>query len=371
MKTNNVMKKIIDQDFDETENYLQILSKRHALKKSNKYKIIIGSLILVLGLVTFQYLPMDTTKKGDDYFLTTIYAENEEYNIEESFTFSKTVDLTDLASLRSNSEVYWENNQWTGGYRINLEIAGDNIEKVIYRVENSTNSINIYRGISGELQFCEPAMESRLGHDDYEYVEKTGQDLTKDELMLLLQLSGYPQYKPEELNEQQLYNLVVHNEIDFDFKTYEAALKEGVEKNLYFGGENTFWEKYYELQEADLKDADKILGKFEWDFIEKGKEIILTKDKASTPYVLYFMGTYDSYPEEYLKRSTTLKYEYNPMVDDSFLYWLPSLAKETVIKIDIVYKNGSVKTKTLTYRFKNLGKGEYGYPMYSLEGTMQ
>lgn len=377
MKSNKIMKETIDKDFDQTENYLKTISMTTTYKKSNKYKIILLSCcVFIIGIVTFEYLPKGASTNSDSYFLTSIFAEEKEYDADEKIVFETVAESWDRVSFPEVGELYADDaatikrggiDYFEESYRVNLKITGENIEKVVFKVISDNPAIDLYRGSSGELQYMngDDKYPTLWGHDAYPRATKTIEDLTPEDIQLLLDLGEYTGVKPDDLNEKQLFNLVYHNpnlNTDIDIDSPDNALTNSPIANK----ENMYWTNWYKLygttKDCSKVDGDKVFGHFNWDLVEKGKELTLSQDILNSNYVLYLAGVYT--------------YDNNvngPLSADDNMYreYLKQLSKDAKIEIDIVYKDGTVKKKKLAYEFKDLGKNEFGHDNYQLQGTLQ
>lgn len=371
MNSTNRMKEVIQEDFNQTENYVTIMSRTNKAHKKILYNIVICSLVCIMGITLYRYFPLDENSKLDPYFITSVYAEDKEYSVDENIIFDTIIDSMDATTTEFHDiDILNEKNAlnhigdieyYKDGYQINLKITGKNIEKVTYKVISNNDTIELYRGVSGELQYIDSELTYPgfgLG-DGYDRTAKKLKDLTQEEIQLLLELSGYSNMQAKELSEKQLFNLFYHNDINFDYDKYLEAYRNGTENTLDFGGENMFYKTWYELNDKSKEEADKILGHFDWDFVERGKEITIPQKALDDRFVLYIAGVY-----EYDRKSGSID-------DNKRRDYLKQLSEEMKIEIDIVYKNGAVITKTLSYTFQDLGKNEFGDEEYGLEGTLE
>lgn len=370
MKSNKTMKETIDKDFNQTENYLEILSKTMTHKKSNKYKIVLlCSCVFIVGIATFQYLPKGSSNNKDPYLLTSIFAEEKEYDSDEKIVFeTKMRRLGDYTQFNEYSALYEGDMEYNkDGYRINLKITGENIDYIKYKVISDNDTIELCRGVSGELQYLDPGSKypDLMGYDAYDHAKKIEGDLTQEEIKLLLELSGYENIQPEDLNDKQLFNLLYNQNLSHD-NDIESEDNELVTSPEYTK-ENEYSKKWYEISKKSMIEADKIFGHFSWDFVENSKEITIPKEDLNANQVLYLAGVYG-----YNYKDPAM-YDINRDMES-----LKQLARDMKIEIDIVYKDGTVKTKTLTYEFKDLGiktfefrDRAYEYSDYELQGTLQ
>lgn len=376
MKSKKIMKETIDNDFNRTENYVKIIDNVKVSKKSNKYKLaIVGASVFALGIAAFQYLPNGQSKSSDSYFLTSIQAEEKVYDSDEKIVFETVAEPWDRISTPEMGELYADSaatikrggiDYFQPSYRVNLKITGKNIEKVNFKVISDNPEINLYRGASGELQYLrdDEKFPTLWGHDAYPYAQKTVEDLTTEDIQALLEVSGYTGIKPEDLNEKQLFNLAYHNpsletDIHVDAPANEITNSPvGNQENMYW----TNWYKLYGTSKGSKEEGDKVLGHSNWDLVEKNKEITLPQDILNSNYVLYLAGmyTYDNNTGD-----PASEYEHSERK------YLELLSKDAKIEIDIVYKDGTVKKKTLSYAFKDLGKDKWDHDRYELQGTLE
>ncbi|MFV0393917.1 MAG: hypothetical protein ACK5LC_05930 [Coprobacillaceae bacterium] len=380
MNEKNELKKVITKDLNKEKNYLHVLEGSGDKKnKRIAVKVIICSLVLLIGVAVFQNTPFNKT--DDSYFATTIYADDEAYETDDVIEFESVIEDsefhidTNLDQKEDSHTVYSSQ-----GYRVDLKIKGENIESITYKAVSDNDTVKMYRGASGELQYTAPDANDNIFNvplDANLSVSKRAKDLTKEQVQKLLEISGYMDVDPESLNETQIHNLYYSGTVWSEIENGENQIDDfgnPYKENPVFNGFNCTPLLYeiLTMSEVDSKKADETYGGYVWDLVEDSKELTMDSKTLDSEYAIFVGGTYsyeyDLYDvtteEEYEKRYDPIKHEYKTAL-------LNDLANTTKIEISITYKNGVVKNKELSYKLVESGTTWSGRTRYVLEGTIQ
>jgi hypothetical protein len=95
----------------------------------------------MLGVVSFPYV----SNGSDDYFMTSIYADGKEYDIDDEITFNSEVYEGMIYS--SKTEIFEELGEYTGVgmvYTLDCEVTGKNVEEVKCHVVSENKTVKLY-----------------------------------------------------------------------------------------------------------------------------------------------------------------------------------------------------------------------------------
>lgn len=362
MKSEEILKNVIATDFSEKATYRKMMKKIKKRKRNRRIKLILlpTSFALVISLIFIQsggteygsFLTFTisdapeikitpntpdssyfnaTIKAGSkEYSLDTevkfIWEEDEELQISTGYTFPFKLENVKDTTLSEDGTEIIENMVITQAYKLNLVIQGDNIDKIIYKLDDSKGNALIYRAISGELS----GFSHHESTDEY-YANKKLGDLSMEDRQKYLDAINYTKERAE----------------DMTFEQFVKCVQE------YFN---------FYLSNSDSKEKFRefvSLTPFSyWDIIDKGSEIELPVNEQSDRYTL-FLTKHVPNPEDFTsleEYGKFLRQQDNSASLNSVDGLINNIAKETAIKIQIVYKNGTVHEKQLTFKVKHISK---------------
>ncbi|MFV0395207.1 MAG: hypothetical protein ACK5LC_12570 [Coprobacillaceae bacterium] len=385
MKSQEIVKKVISNEYDEEFNHARILAKIEKKRRNKKYKFILVPTCLAL-IISIVYMQTNGTenvgvksqillkrvefpKEKDKpdiidttYFDGTITANKTEASLDSEVKITWDTDSENNIGyhfpyyLNNTTETYTDykgnvlrnNRVYSLGYKMDINIQGENIEKVIYTLNDSKGNAKIYRAVSGELNPINPYDIK----EEY-YTSKLFEDYSMEDRQCYLDSIGYTEKKATALTLEEFIELA--NSIPrIDMPQAPEGATEEEDKRFYDGT----WEYMF------------------WDIIERSTSIQVPKDEQSEKYTLFITKILENM--DYL---TSVEQFYELASEQSVLSnkgLAKAISEETTLTIQIVYKNGTIHEKTVTFNVVEVVKSyeydtgetvEYTVPV--LEATIK
>ncbi|MFV0394105.1 MAG: hypothetical protein ACK5LC_06880 [Coprobacillaceae bacterium] len=339
MKSKEILKEVVLDTYNKDDNYTKILQAVPKKRNHKKRALILIPLTvaLVLAITLINQKPSNTEKE-DNYFLTTIYADDEAYNLEDGVTIHWDEGVMDEDNLFYEFPYYLDteetmsdglggiyklNRVYSRGMKINLRIEGENVEKVIYTINDTKGNALLYRAVSGELSDI-----SFLSDDEEFYTNKDASDYRIKDRQTILDTNGDTDKKAEDYTDEE-----------FDEYLYQMNKKRVNNP-----------EKYYH-QDSQFSKSDDIEN-FWWDVTNRGTEIEILESQQGEDYALFLTKILENINDfetsmDFQEPLSNPDYYYGSVLSPDGL--AKAISEETSINIQIVYKNGVVHEKTLTF----------------------
>lgn len=369
MKSKDIFKKTALDDYSKEDNYLKIVNKINKKQKNRKlqFALLSTSLLFGAGLVFSVLNKRTNTEVDDSYFWGTIYADDIKYSLDDEVTICWNSEPMDPENLYYDFPYYLDNNEtftdyfgevykvnkvYSRGLKLDLKIEGENIEKIIYTINDSKGNTQLYRGISGELSDINP-----FGDDEVYYAHKSRKDYTLEDRQRILDSYGYTEKKAKDFTQEEFEELQ-DNEFEKRIQNPEE----------YFSQKPIISDKEWEF--------------VMWDIINRGTSIEIEENKQDEKHALFITKILENI-NEYKDSTDFYAEESNPDIYFGTVRSPQGLAKaiaeETSITIQIVYKNGVVHEKTLTFNLVEIMDSYtdkktgivYEYKNTTLQGTIK